>query len=213
MRRLPVYLLLDTSGSMNGEPIESLKSGVQMLVSALRQDPYALETAYLSIITFNATAQQVVPLTELTAFLTPSLTATGTTALGDALRLVVERIDSEVAKTTPESKGDWKPMVFIMTDGVPTDDWEKSLPAFRAASIGATVACAAGPHANSKVLKKITDIVVEIDQADSNSIAAFFKWVSASISTSSQKVESGSDIDLTKSSELPPPPPEINLVD
>lgn len=45
MRRLPVYLLLDTSGSMYGEPIEAVKNGVQVLVSTLRQDPYALETA------------------------------------------------------------------------------------------------------------------------------------------------------------------------
>ena len=68
MRRLPVYLLLDTSGSMYGEPIEAVKNGVQTLISTLRGDPYALETAYISIITFNSTAQQVTPLTELSAF-------------------------------------------------------------------------------------------------------------------------------------------------
>ena len=53
MRRLPVYLLLDTSGSMSGEPIEAVKSGVQILISTLRQDPYALETAYLSVLGFG----------------------------------------------------------------------------------------------------------------------------------------------------------------
>ena len=47
MRRLPVYLLVDTSGSMHGEAIEAVRNGLQVLVSALRQDPYALETAYL----------------------------------------------------------------------------------------------------------------------------------------------------------------------
>ena len=47
MRRLPVYLLLDTSGSMYGEPIEAVKNGVQTLISTLRSDPYALETAYM----------------------------------------------------------------------------------------------------------------------------------------------------------------------
>lgn len=64
MRKLPIYLLLDTSGSMHGEPIEAVKNGVEMLVSTLRNDPYALETAYLSVITFNTNAQQLVPLTE-----------------------------------------------------------------------------------------------------------------------------------------------------
>jgi uncharacterized protein YegL len=87
-RRLPVYLVLDTSGSMMGEPIAAVETGVQTLVSALRQDPYALETAYLSVITFDSKAKQVVPLTELTAFQMPSIQATGLTSLGDALKLL-----------------------------------------------------------------------------------------------------------------------------
>ena len=53
MRRLPIYLVLDVSGSMRGEPIEAVRLGVQSLVQTLIQDPYALETAYLSLITFN----------------------------------------------------------------------------------------------------------------------------------------------------------------
>ncbi|MEQ1531565.1 MAG: VWA domain-containing protein, partial [Methylococcales bacterium] len=88
MRRLPVYLLLDTSGSMSGEPIEAAKNGVQVLVSTLRQDPYALETAYLSVITFDSSAKQVCPLTELATFQPPNLIATGSTALGEALQLL-----------------------------------------------------------------------------------------------------------------------------
>ena len=108
MRRLPVYLLLDCSGSMFGEPIEAVKNGVQVLVSTLRQDPYALETAYLSIITFDSSARQASPLTELAAFQQPTLQASGCTALGEALTLVSQCADNEVVKTTPEKKGDWK---------------------------------------------------------------------------------------------------------
>ena len=80
MRKLPVYLLLDTSGSMHGEPIEAVRNGMQTLVSALRQDPHALESAYLSVITFAESAAQVVPLTELTQFQIPVLSASGTTS-------------------------------------------------------------------------------------------------------------------------------------
>ena len=75
MRRLPVYLLVDVSGSMHGEPIESVKNGLQLLVAALRKDPQALETAYLSVITFGSSAQQIVPLTELSAFNMPEISA------------------------------------------------------------------------------------------------------------------------------------------
>lgn len=211
MRRLPVYLVLDTSGSMHGEAIEAVKNGVQVLISTLRQDPYALETAYLSVITFDSTAQQLVPLTELGSFQQPSILATGTTALGEALSLLSKRIDSEVAKTTTDQKGDWKPLVFLMTDGSPTDDWQKGLTELKKVKAGMIVACAAGPNVDTSILKQITEVVVQLDTADSATIKAFFKWVSASVSSGSQKVETGLGEAATLK-DLPPPPPEVNLV-
>lgn len=211
MRRLPVYLLLDTSGSMHGEPIEAVKNGVQVLVSTLRQDPYALETAYLSIITFDSNANQIIPLTELSMFQMPDIQASGTTSLGSALSLLSNKMETEVTKTTFEQKGDWKPLVFIMTDGEPTDDFRKGVAEFRKHKFGMVVACAAGQGANTDTLKEITEIVVQLDTADSATIKAFFKWVSASVSTGSQKVEAGGQ-EMTGLSELPPPPPEVNIV-
>ncbi len=65
IRRLPVYILLDTSGSMRGEPIHSVNVGLQAMLSALRQDPYALESVHLSIITFDLQARESLPLTPL----------------------------------------------------------------------------------------------------------------------------------------------------
>jgi uncharacterized protein YegL len=211
MRRLPVYLLLDVSGSMSGEPIEAVKSGVQTLVSTLRQDPYALETAYLSVITFDDNARQLMPLTELSAFQTPSISSSGTTSLGQALSVLSDCIESEVAKTTPEVKGDWKPLIFIMTDGIPTDDWHRGLDKLRKVRTGVIVACAAGHAADTSVLKQITEIVVQLDTADASTIKAFFKWVSASVATGSQKVDQGQK-EITGIGDLPPPPPEVNVV-
>lgn len=211
MRKLPVYLLLDTSGSMYGEPIEAVKNGVQVLVSTLRSDPYALETAYLSIITFNNTAQQVTPLTELANFQQPNIDASGCTALGEALSLLANKVDQEVTKTTADVKGDWKPLVFIMTDGVPTDDICKGLDEFRKRKFGMIVACAAGQGADTTVLKQITECVVSLDTADSATIKSFFKWVSASVSAGSMKVEETGK-EMGTLSELPPPPPEVNIV-
>lgn len=211
MRRLPVYLLLDTSGSMHGEPIEAVKNGVQILLSTLRQDPYALETAYLSIITFDSRAKQLVPLTELALFQAPDLQVTGTTSLGEALSLSADKVESEVTKTTADVKGDWKPLIFLMTDGSPTDDWKKGLQRLKQVKTGMIVACAAGHGADTSILKQITEIVVELATADSNTIKAFFKWVSASISTGSQKVDAGQK-EVAGLGDLPPPPPEVNIV-
>jgi uncharacterized protein YegL len=196
---------------MTGEPIEAVKNGVQVLVSTLRQDPYALETAYLSVITFDSSARQVVPLTELSMFQMPDIQATGTTSLGEALTLLSGKIDSEITKTTAEVKGDWKPLVFLMTDGGPTDSWQKGLAEFKKRKTGIVVACAAGQGADTNVLKQITEIVVQLDTADSATIKAFFKWVSASVSTGSQKVDAAG-AEMGGLSELPPPPPEVNVV-
>ena len=211
MRRLPVYILLDTSGSMYGEPIEAVKNGVQVLVSTLRTDPYALETAYLSIITFDSSAKQITPLTELSSFQQPAISANGCTALGEALALLANRVDAEVTKSNMEKKGDWKPLVFIMTDGEPTDDLNAGLAEFKKRKFGMVVACAAGQGANTETLKKITDCVVQLDTADSATIKSFFKWVSASVSAGSMKVED-TGTEMTSLSELPPPPPEVNIV-
>lgn len=211
MRRLPVYLLLDTSGSMSGEPIEAVKNGVQVMISSLRQNPQAIETAFLSVITFDSVAQQIIPLTDLASFQMIDIKATGVTALGDALKLVSNKIDNEVAKTTMEQKGDWKPLVFIMTDGIPTDDWQSGLREFKQRKTAFTVACAAGSGADTSILKQITENVVSLDTADSASIGKFFQWVTASIGVSSTKVED-SGKDVSGLNELPPPPAELNIV-
>lgn len=211
MRRLPVYLLLDTSGSMTGEPIEAVKNGVQMMVHSLRQNPQAIETAFVSIITFDSEAKQLIPLTDLASFQTVDLKAAGTTALGAALSLLADKLENEVTKTTLEQKGDWKPIVFIMTDGVPTDDWQAGFQKLKAVKKGLIVGCAAGNNADDKVLKEIANQVVRLSNTDADSIGKFFQWVSASIATTSTKVEE-TGIDLTKKDQLPPPPSELVIV-
>ena len=210
-RRLPVYLIIDTSGSMTGEPIEAIKNGLSTLVTALRSDPHALETAFLSVITFDSGARQVVPLTDLASFQEPSFTAQGSTSLGEALTLVSKSIDNDVKKSGPDQKGDWKPLVFIMTDGQPTDDWQKGLSKFKSSKTGMVVACAAGSAADTALLKQITENVVMLDTADKATISAYFKWVSSSITMSSIKLEKNNS-ETTSLNELPPPPPEVNVV-
>jgi uncharacterized protein YegL len=59
------------------------------MISSLRQNPQAIETAFISVITFDSTAQQIIPLTDLASFQMLDIQATGTTALGEALKVVI----------------------------------------------------------------------------------------------------------------------------
>ncbi len=207
MRRLPVYLVLDCSGSMTGEPIEAVRQGMKTLLSELKSDPQALETVWMSVITFDSGANQVMPLTELLMVKEPSFEARGTTALGAALRLLLDQINQEVRKTTSTQKGDWKPLIFLMTDGEPTDQWEDAADAVKAARVGNFIACAAGSQANEATLKRMTDVVVRLNDLQPDALKQFFKWVSASVATTSMNIAK-SDAPVG----LPALPPEIVIV-
>jgi uncharacterized protein YegL len=213
MRRLPVYLLLDTSFSMRGKPIEAIKEGVETMVSTLRRDPYALETVFLSVLTFNSTAQQLVPLTDIMDFRTPDMVASGTTALGEALSLLSNKMDTEVVKSTMYTKGDWKPLIFLMTDGGPTGAWKKALNELKKRKVGLIVACATGRVGQKHLdnLKRISEIVLQLSEADSVSIKSFFKWVSSSVSAGSQQI-CDSDNDIYSMNMMPPLPSEIKYI-
>ena len=207
-RRLPVYLVLDTSGSMSGEKIEAVRQGIKALLMDLKSDPQAIETAFLSVITFDSDARQAAPLTELLLFKEPRLEANGTTALGDALKLLMSCLNKEVKKSTDKQKGDWKPLVFLVTDGQPTDSWEKYADELKSKRVGNIIACAVGSDADEHLLKRITEIVVKMETVQPDAFKQFFKWVSASIKTTSQSVNRSGDAPIA----IPPAPPAITIV-
>lgn len=207
-RRLPVYILLDTSGSMMGEPIHSVNVGLQAMLSTLRQDPYALESVHLSIITFDVEARVFLPLTPLEQVRLGEVDVKGATFMGAALNLLIECVDRDVKKTNADAKGDWRPLVFIMTDGSPSDmeAYRQAIPEVKKRNFGSILACAAGPKAKQQYLLELTDRVVTMDTMDAAAFSGFFKWVSASVAAGSSSAGVSGQVSL------PPPPPEVQLV-
>ncbi len=141
-------------------------------------------------------------------FREPQLTAGGATSLGAALRLLSECIKTEVRKSTDTQKGDWKPLVFLLTDGAPTDNWRTAAAELKSAKPANIIACAAGASADTTVLKEITESVLMMNTLSAGDLAQFFAWVSSSVKMSSKSLDSkpGSNI------ELPPPPQGFVIV-
>jgi len=210
MRRLPVYFLLDTSGSMYGEPIQALNNALSGMVNTLRADAYALDSLWICIVTFDRDVKEVVPLTELAAFQLPEITCpqSGPTHTGKALEVLYEKVKVEIRKGSPTEKGDWKPLLFLFTDGKPSDLmlYREMLPKIKSLNFGAIVCCAAGAQANDLLLQELTSDVVHLDTADSAHLKQFFKWVSETIEQGNKSQGTG------ESMALPPPPAEITVV-
>lgn len=210
MRRLPVYFLLDTSGSMRGEPIQALNNALSGMVNTLRSDAQALDSLWISIITYDREVKQIAPLTELVSFQLPEITCpqSGPTNTGAGLEYIIQQVKKDVIKGSSTQKGDWKPLLFVFTDGKPSDMplYREKITEIKNLNFGAVVGCAAGPKADDIILKELTDNVVHLDSADSSTLKQFFKWVSETIEQGNKSQGTGESVTL------PPPPSEITVV-
>ena len=123
--RIPVYIIIDTSGSMAGAPIKEVNQALAICNTALKKTwPF-----WVSIITFNETATQLFPLTDVRKLKIPTLTADSceSSNYGEAFFMLWECMKKEVIFIETEMQPqDIRPLVFFFTAGEPTDDgqWE-----------------------------------------------------------------------------------------
>lgn len=212
LRRLPIYLLLDCSGSMSGAPIEAVRRGVELFAQEVRADTFASQTVHVGVITFDSDARMVTEgLVPIEQFQPPQLSASGNTALGKALRVLQQSLDNDVKPARKGGeKGDWKPLVFILTDGEPTDDWQAPRQEIlnrqqRKVLNVITVGC--GPYINEQNLKAIAiGPTFRMDNSEA-SFKTFFQWVSQSVKSVSRAVSQpgGGDQPMT----MPNPDPQF----
>lgn len=210
MRRLPVYVLVETSGGMRGERLEAVVNGLHVMVNTLRQDPFALESVHLSLVGFNKNPTLYFPLTDLESVQISDIdvAVSAPPHTGEAIDFVCERVSTEVIKGNESVKGDWKPMLFILTRGDPADKEMFRAAVHRAQNIGfaSIVVCIAGSPKSIDEMRTLTDNIVRLDSADKATIMTFFKWVSSSIGSGPQEQVSDHGI------QLPTPPPELHTL-
>jgi uncharacterized protein YegL len=180
---------------MAGEPLKAVEKGVLTMVSTLRKNPYALETAFLSVLTFDSKARVASPLTELNSFTIPKLSFRPGTSLGAALNLLREQMAKEVVLNNKETKGDFKPLVFILTDGQPTDAWSEPASRLRVSSaVKSTIyAIGCGDEVDFETLSKIAHYCIHTDDLTNEALGGVFAFVSASVGSRSTKPELDSD--------------------
>lgn len=190
MRRLPVFFVLDCSESMAGENLTKMEQGLQSIIKKLRTDPHALESVYISVIAFAGVAKTVAPLIEVASFYPPRLPLGGGTSLGAALDALMAEIDKSVVKTTADRKGDWKPIVYLFTDGRPTDNPTSAIRQFkeRFGTRSTVVAIGLGKDADFSVLRQLTDNVIQFEDVTDGDFSKFVAWVSASVVAQSKSV-------------------------
>jgi uncharacterized protein YegL len=118
--RCPCVLLLDTSGSMGGSPINELNAGLQAFKEALMQDELAQLRVEVAIITFGPVniAQDFITANQ---FIPPTLYATGDTPMGTAINLALDKIEERKQIYKQNGISYYRPWVFLITDGGPTD--------------------------------------------------------------------------------------------
>jgi uncharacterized protein YegL len=132
--RVPLVLVLDCSRSMYGMPMDALNLGLQALDHDLKADSIATKRVRILIITFGGADEvQVGQWQDVMDFTPPTLEANGKTPTGAAMQRALQEI--EVQKTELRSAGIpyKRPLLYLMSDGVPTDDWKFSAQACRSA--------------------------------------------------------------------------------
>ena len=191
-RRLPVYLLIDCSGSMSGTPIAAVQNGVEQFAREVASDTFASQMVHVAVITFDTTAHVLTKsadtngaLVPIEKFQPPKLSAEGTTSLGQALTELNKSLNNDVkAGVKGGEKGDYKPLVFILTDGVPTDDWKaprQEIESRQERKVVNVITVGCGNAINEQNLKAIAiGPTFKIDDT-SESFMKFFQYVSQSV--------------------------------
>jgi len=123
---LPVVLLLDVSGSMSGDKINNLNKAVEEMLKAFAEEEKKEAEIPVSVIAFGSSVGVHLPYTKASQVEWQNLRADGRTPMGAALKKAKEMIEDK--EITPSRA--YRPLVLLVSDGQPNDEWEEPLEDF-----------------------------------------------------------------------------------
>lgn len=179
--RVACVLLLDTSGSMseNGK-IDALNLALQQFKTELADDSVAKRRVEVCVIEFNDVATCVSDFSTVDNFTPPTLVAGGTTAMGAAVLMGLNTIRQRTAMYENNGLSSYKPWLFLLTDGDPTDDITQATEeAQRAAGEVVFFGVGVGAGANQQVLKQLSPTRAIL--MDGLKFSELFVWLTKSL--------------------------------
>ena len=122
-RHVACVFLLDISGSMvRNDAIGKLNAGMSAFKNHMQNDEQIADVVDVAIVTFGEKVTLVHDWTPASEMSAPVLNANGRTPLGEALKLGLEMIEKRKEVYRSNGTPYFRPWIFCITDGQPTDD-------------------------------------------------------------------------------------------
>jgi uncharacterized protein YegL len=193
--RCPCVLLLDVSGSMGGQPLAELNAGLAVFKDELAADSLAMKRVEVAMVTFGPTKIEM-PFTGASAFYPPTLTPQGDTPMGSAILQGLELVKARKNEYRANGISYYRPWVFLITDGGPTDAWQAAAAAVREGEASKQFAFFAigVKGANMDVLKQISSAREPLS-LEGLKFRELFSWLSSSLRSVSRSAP-GTEVPL-----------------
>ncbi|MDD3137170.1 MAG: VWA domain-containing protein [Methanoregula sp.] len=183
--RCPCLLLLDTSGSMAGQPIAELNEGIREFYNELQNDSLAIKRVEVALLSFGP-VRIISEFNTAESFFDPQLVADGDTPMGEAILKGIDLIRTRKEQYRANGISFYRPWIFLITDGAPTDEWKHAAAMVREGESAKSFAFfAIGVHkADMKILSQIS--VRQPVKLQGLKFREFFQWLSNSMKSASR---------------------------
>lgn len=185
--RCPCLILADTSRSMlDGGKIRSLNQGLQSFQQSLQSDALASRRVEVATVGFGP-VKVISEFTTADDYVAPTLVADGATPMGEAIVHGIDLLNRRKATYKNNGISYYRPWIFLLTDGGPTDDWSE---AARLVTEGESAkqfclfGIGIGDDANMDVLSRVC--VRQPLKLDGLKFREMFFWLSSSLSSVSR---------------------------
>lgn len=186
MQILPFYMVCDESGSMAGTGVDAINSALPDLHHEISTNPSVADKTRFALIGFSTQASVLQPLADLSELTQlPSLSAGGVTSFGAAFGLLKTTIDKDVTALKAEGHDVYRPVVFFLSDGNPTDnDWRTALKELNAFRYAPKIIAFGISDADAAIITEVANFKAFIQQDTSITPAVALREFASSLTRS-----------------------------